>query len=723
MALQMRTKTSQAKPLGDARVESEGDDFWRATTADRASVLIDAAAYYGALRKSLLEAQRSVFIVGWDVDSRTRLVGPEGEADDGYPEELGPFLAALMTRRPELRINILLWDYSMVYALEREPLPTVNLDWKTPEGVSICLDDQLPFGSSHHQKIVVIDDAVAYSGGLDLTIRRWDTPDHRLENPRRVDPADEPYRPFHDIQIVLDGGPARDLAELVRKRWRVAACETPPEIEPQGDPWPGGLRPDFEGIEAAIARTMPAYQGHPEVREVAHSYADAIASARNAIYIETQYLTGERIARSLARSLSSNPELEVVIVGPNVSKGWLEDPSMIGGRARVMAFLEDAGVGDRVRLLYPALPDDPTGEGTMVHAKFMTVDDRSLRVGSANLNNRSMGTDSECDIVLIAGNDDHRRKIAEIRNRLLGEHLDVDAKEVGDAIAAGKSLIGAVDSLAGDGRTLKPIETEDAPDEEIATTIGLIADPERPILGASEVGDRFGVAPGAPSPTRWSRVLALALAALVVVGLWRFTALADLTHPEELVEWLRQFSAHGAMPFILLTVFVIGGTIGFPVTVLIAVTAMMMSPGTAFLIAVTGSILSAWVGFRIGHVINAGWLRQRVGTRFNRVNRALAAQGITSVAVLRMLPIAPFTLINLAAGASRIRTFDFLVGSALGMVPGIALLVLLGHQLSKLLSDPDPAHYAYFALAVALMLGLGLLIQHLSRRIRATRDD
>src|SRR3546814_6827145 len=73
---------------------------------------------------------------------------------------------------------------------------------------------------------------------------------------------------------------------------------------------------------------------------------------------------------------------------------------MNAGRRRFMDRLAAAGVADRVKLVSPVVPDDTSGEGVMVHAKVMIVDDRLLRVGSANLNNRSMGTDTECDLAL-----------------------------------------------------------------------------------------------------------------------------------------------------------------------------------------------------------------------------------------------------------------------------------------------------------------------------------
>ena len=123
----------------------ENDTCWRLARCRRARVLIDGADYFLALRRALLQAQRNVFIVGWDIDSRTPLLGPEGKKgkDDDLPITLGAFLTELVRRRPTLKIHLLLWDYSMLYALEREPLPAVKLDWATPSQISVCLDDVL----------------------------------------------------------------------------------------------------------------------------------------------------------------------------------------------------------------------------------------------------------------------------------------------------------------------------------------------------------------------------------------------------------------------------------------------------------------------------------------------------------------------------------------------------------------------------------------------------
>ena len=125
------------------------------------------------------------------------------------PETFAEFLTALVEERPQLDVRLLLWDFSLLYATERDPFPTMSLRWNTPHNIRFCLDDCVPIGSSQHQKLLVIDDTIAFSGGLDLTIRRWDTSSHRPNDPLRVDPNGEAYEPFHDVQMLVDGEAAR----------------------------------------------------------------------------------------------------------------------------------------------------------------------------------------------------------------------------------------------------------------------------------------------------------------------------------------------------------------------------------------------------------------------------------------------------------------------------------------------------------------------------------
>src|SRR6476661_2763828 len=118
---------------------STGRNIWRRARASRVALLIDAANYFGALREALLKARSSVFVIGWDLDSRTRLVGESGHANDGYPEGFIDLLTALVNERPQLTVHLLVWDHSVLYALERELFPIVALGWLTPRRIRFCL--------------------------------------------------------------------------------------------------------------------------------------------------------------------------------------------------------------------------------------------------------------------------------------------------------------------------------------------------------------------------------------------------------------------------------------------------------------------------------------------------------------------------------------------------------------------------------------------------------
>ena len=411
------------------------DNCWRIERASRAAVLIDAAAYFAAVRNALQQARHSVFIVGWDLDSRTKLAGESCSAEDGWPLTLREFLIHMVKERPTLTIYLLTWDFAILYALERDPFPSLKLGWQTPDQIRFRLDNVLPAGASHHQKIIVVDDALAFSGGLDLAVRRWDTSWHHLDDPHRCDPSGKPYPPFHDVQMAVDGDAARALAELVHERWQRATGEHIP-LKPADDgPWPD-VAPDFRETAVAIARTLPACNGQEEVREVEALFADMIASAEREIYIENQFLTCTAVAKALAQRLRANPHLQVLLVAPHTPENWFEYHTMRNGRIQFLRALQEPGVSERVRMMCPEIRSGERVAHTMVHSKVMIVDDRVLRVGSANLNNRSMGTDTECDLVIEAKSDAERSRIQHVRARLLADHCGVSVEEALRAVRA-----------------------------------------------------------------------------------------------------------------------------------------------------------------------------------------------------------------------------------------------------------------------------------------------
>jgi phosphatidylserine/phosphatidylglycerophosphate/cardiolipin synthase-like enzyme/uncharacterized membrane protein YdjX (TVP38/TMEM64 family) len=694
---------------------------WRIDRAARAAVLIDAGQYFAAVRQALLKAHSTVFIVGWDVDSRTRLVGESGKADDGFPEELAPFLSALISRRPKLVVYLLVWDYSLLYALERELFPVVSLQWRTPRRLRFCLDDDLPLGASHHQKIVVVDDSIAFSGGLDLTIRRWDNREHKAINPQRVDPADVPYAPFHDVQAVVDGEAAIALGKLARERWARGACERPPPIRPRGDRWPEGIVSDLTDINVGIARTCPATQDVGDVREVEALFLDSIDHAGRMIYIESQYFTSARFIDRLVARMKEKTELEIVVVLPKYAHSWLEQQTMHTGLLRSVHALTGAGLSSRVRLLYPEVKQDGRVIDTLVHSKVMVVDDALVRIGSANLNNRSLVLDTECDLAFEAQTSDHRKAILRIRNRLIGHHCGVSAEMVAETLARTGSLIQTTLTLHENGHALVPLDIGGG-EPGYVSPVESFADPERPIEMPAFVEGFVGKRP--PS-RRLGRVFKLMAIALMVVGLtlaWRYTPLSELLDSQTVAQTFEEIAEMRAAPFIVIALFVIGGLLVFPVLLLIAATAAAFGPWLGFAYAASGALASAVVTYGVGAFIGARTLDSVLGPRLNRIRRSIARRGVLAIAAVRMVPVAPFTLVNMVAGASRIRLLDYLLGTAIGMAPGLILMSALGYQIFSIITQPTLTNVLLLLVAVAAWIGLSIGVQALlirSRRFQA----
>ena len=183
-----------------------------------------------------------------------------------------------------------------------------------------------------------------------------------------------------------------------------------------------------------------------------------IAAARHSIYIENQYFTAEKVGDALAARLREPEGPEVVLVLRELSHGWLEEVTMQTLRTRLIERLRAADVHGRLRVYYPFVEGLTSGTCIDVHSKMIVIDDEIVRVGSANLANRSMGLDTECDLTIEArGREDVRAAICDLRAELLGEHLGFDCARVRETIERTGSLRSAIDLLQRNDRTLKPV--------------------------------------------------------------------------------------------------------------------------------------------------------------------------------------------------------------------------------------------------------------------------
>lgn len=709
--------------MSRAAILRPGRNCWRIERAERFAFLVDAAPYFRALRAGLLTARHQVLVLAWDVHSELRLVRDGG--GDGAPESLRDLFDALAAGHEELAIHVLDWDYTMLYAGDREWLPALKLGWKTHPRVRFRLDAQHPIGGCHHQKVVVVDDALAFAGGIDLTHSRWDTPEHRPDDPRRVTAEGDAYAPHHDVQAAVSGDAARALGELARARWFDACGErldAPPPRDPR-EPWPAELEPDLTGVDVAIARTQPACPERGEVREVEQLFLDSIAAARRFLYVENQYLTSRRIGDALAARLAEPDGPELVIVLPQRTTAWLEQYTMDVLRVRLLERLRAADRHGRLRVVRPRVPGlEP--QCVNVHAKVMVVDDRLARVGSANLNNRSMGLDTECDLALESRGDPRvESAIAGFRARLLAEHLGSDAGEIARATAESGSLVATIERFAGGGRTLEAIEL--ALDPEIARQVPdeALVDPERPIDAEELARALVREEERGPAGRRVLTASAFVLGALALTLAWRFTPLAHWVDPRELVDSTARFRELPAAPLLALAAFVVGGLVAFPVTALILAAVLALGPFVGFACALAGSLASAAITYWLGGALGGKTVQRLGGKRLQAVRRRLVDRGLFAVVVVRVIPIAPFTLVNLVAGASRLSWRDYALGTFLGMTPGIVAVTLFADRARAALAEPSWTNAVLLAATgAAVALGGWLFARWLIGRSRRRRE-
>jgi uncharacterized membrane protein YdjX (TVP38/TMEM64 family) len=550
----------------------------------------------------------------------------------------------------------------------------------------------------------MIDDAVAFVGGIDLAADRLDDSEHQ--------PFDELGRPrigrapvpTHDVQAVLEGPAARAVAEIAHDRWTRATGERLRPAPSSHACWPAGLHCDLTEIEVAIARTMPTWKDRKEVREVEAMFVDSIAAARQSIYIENQYFSSARVAQALLDRLAARNCPDIVMVLPNQPMGWLELAAMGCRQRHVLARIRASDEHGRFRAYVPVVGEDGA-VFVKVHSKLMIVDDRFLHMGSANLNNRSMGLDSECNIA-IEGEPDSvtAERIRALRDRLLAEHLGTTAQCVGERLASGASLIEVTEELRGPGRSLVPLPAH-PPNLVDSVVAGVdFTDPAtifRPERVANEL-IRDG-----RSRTEFKgalvRLIALMAGLLLLGALWRWGPGSQLVSAADLAEWTSTQSIHGLGIAIILGAYVIGGQLMFPIIVLITATGLLYGPVWGFLIAATGSITSAMIGYGIGALLGRRTLHRLAGKRLAMLTRKLARRGVMSMTIIRLLPLAPFSFVNFAAGASHIRFRDFVLGTIFGMLPGITAISLFSGQLVKVLYSPD-------AVSIGLLAGLSALI-------------
>jgi len=203
--------------------------------------------------------------------------------------------------------------------------------------------------------------------------------------------------------------------------------------------------------------------------------------------------------------------------------------------------------------------------------------------------------------------------------------------------------------------------------------------------------------------------------------LWRYTPLAHWAEPQRVADAMRRIGDLPWAPVVVVIVFVIGGFVVFPLTLLITATAVVFAPITAVITSLAGALASALSLYGVGHTFMRQTVNHAFAKHVEKLRRALEHRGIVAVATIRMVPIAPFTLVNLAAGSIGVRMRDYALGTLLGLLPGTLALTAFGRQLRTIVEHPTPANVALLIAAIVAWLALSIGLQRFVARRKPPR--
>jgi phosphatidylserine/phosphatidylglycerophosphate/cardiolipin synthase-like enzyme len=369
----------------------------------RVELLVDGAHALPRMADEVGAATRHVHIAGWFFSPDFRM------GNDG------PTLRALLSAAAErVDVRVLTWAGAPLplFHPDRAEVRRMRDELVVGTRISIALDAKERPMHCHHEKLVIVDDEVAFVGGIDLTSFGGQRLDHSI-HPLRDEVG------WHDACLRLEGPIVADVAEHFLLRWRELANDAPPD--------PRRPAPIAGGIHAQLVRTVPenVYRGLPRGEfSIVESYVRALRSAERLVYLESQFLWSPELASILADKLRHPPrdDFRVVVVLPAHPNNGKDDTR---GQLGVLVDAARKGGDERRFLACTLYQRGPGGDPVYVHAKVGIVDDRWLTVGSANLNEHSLFNDTEVNVVL------HDEELArDARLRLWSEHLELEVDEI-----------------------------------------------------------------------------------------------------------------------------------------------------------------------------------------------------------------------------------------------------------------------------------------------------
>lgn len=690
-----------------------GSNCWQISQAHHATPLIDCANFYRAVHRAIVKSKQSIFVLGWEIDSQQRLLRGNEERNSEIPSVFVNLLDWKARTCPEINIYLCRWDGTIVFVRDRDLMPEYVWASQTPENVHICVDTKVPMGGSHHQKIILVDDELVFTGGMDIARQRWDERTHRVQEPERTDFKGS-YGPYHDTQIVMDGPITHLFAKIARERWfnatgyhAIPIRQTDRNADRLAEQWPEHFPPLMNRFKVAVSRTLPRIEDQEPVQEIKQQYVDLISIAENFIYIENQFLTSEEIAYALNKRLKEKPALKVLVISSYAPQGIWERESLWAGRIDFKKIVEKDLGPDRFKLTCTVITDaEGKNHYKRIHSKVMVIDDRFLTIASSNLNHRSLVLDTECDVTFIAENQDQRDIISFVRNDLIAEHTGRTAEQIKRILSKKFSLKQIMNVHSSDSYRLKEIDDTKFTDKSLQTIANLFADPKSPLMSYVSLFDSSPKLEPFRNPRKHRLAISIVL---IFLGFYLLSLIRhnlDWFSPDRVQEFLVYArSSPFSLPLVCL-IYIVGGLVLFPVTLISLMTAAVFGALLGPIYCMAGALSSGALMFWIGNLAGLKGLRRLFGDRIRAIDNKFNKAGVFGMAAIRFLPVAPYTLVNLAAGISSIRFFDFMMGTFLGFLPGFIVKGFVGDSLVQILIEPKPKTLFYLILGLMLWIAL-----------------
>lgn len=221
-------------------------------------------------------------------------------------------------------------------------------------------------------------------------------------------------------------------------------------------------------------------------------------------------------------------------------------------------------------------------------------------------------------------------------------------------------------------------------------------------------------------PHAVKRLLILLFAMLILVLVWRYLIENNLISAGKIQILLTEVASWQhlgwLMPVVILIYVVLLGVM-FPLTLLVIATGFLFDPLWAMVCASIGALASSAFSFYIGHYIGREAIENHGGRMIQKAEKFMQNNAINSMIVINLLPIAPFTLTNMLAGAFKMRFVPYMIGSAIGLIPGLVAVILVGSQLGKILKATDPAQiWQGIGIAILAITVLSVIIYLVNKR-------